>query len=148
MTFLRMALAASVSASAIAVALPSRADEAIHIADPYVRLLPGAKAGAAFFVIENHATIDDRLIGAAADVAGKAELHTHMMQSDGTAQMLPIEGGIAIPAGGSHALERGADHVMLMMLNARPAEGEAVTLTLTFEQAGEVTVEAPVDNQR
>ena len=144
MTFLRFVLAAST----LLLALPALAHDGVRILDPYVRLLPGAKAGAAFFVIENHSANDDRLLAARADIAGKAELHTHKMGSDGTAQMVPIEGGIALPAGKMHALERGADHVMLMMLNARPAEGETVILTLTFERAGEVTVEAPVDNHR
>lgn len=144
MSFLRAAAAAF----ALLAATPALAHDGVHIDDAYVRLLPGAKAAAAFFTIENHATDDDRLLSVTTDIAGMNELHTNAMAADGTASMHPIEGGIAIPAGQSARLERGGDHVMLMMLTKRPKEGETVTLTLTFERAGVVTVEAPVDNQR
>lgn len=139
---------AALTALALAIATPLAAHDGVHIDGAYVRLLPAAKSAAAFFTIENHATEDDRLIAVSADIAEKSELHTHMMGADGTAMMRPIEGGITIPAGTIHALERGGDHVMMMMLTARPAEGEMITLTLTFERAGEVIVEAPVDNKR
>lgn len=139
---------AALTALVLAIATPVAAHDGVHIDGAYVRLIPGAKSAAAFFTIENHATEDDRLIGASASIADKTELHTHVMGADGTAMMRPIEGGIAIPAGAMHELKRGGDHVMLMMLKDRPAEGETVTLILTFERAGEVTVEAPVDNSR
>lgn len=142
MTFLRIALAL------LSLAAPAFAGTGMLVEAPYVRLLPAAKSAAAFFVIDNQTGADDRLIAVSADIAGKSELHTNMMGADGTAMMRPIEGGIAIPAGESHALERGGDHVMMMLLTARPTDGETVTLTLTFEKAGEVTVEAPVDNKR
>ncbi|MEZ5887585.1 MAG: copper chaperone PCu(A)C [Paracoccaceae bacterium] len=145
MTFLHTAaLAATLALSATA----ALAHDGVHIDDPYARFLPGAKSGAAFFVIENHATVDDRLVAVTADVAEKSELHTHKMDASGMMQMGPIEGGIVIPAGESHALERGGDHVMMMMLTRVPKEGEVIGLTLTFEHAGAVTVEVPVDNHR
>lgn len=112
---------------------------------PYIRLSP--RSAAAFFGIENVGDTDDRLIGASSPVAKKVELHTHIMQ-DGVAKMLPIEGGIDLPAGGMHMLKRGGDHVMFMGLTDRPTDGNMVSLTLTFEKAGDVTVEIPVDNSR
>lgn len=144
MSFFRAALAAF----ALVTAVPAFAHDGVHIDGAYVRFVPGAKSAAAFFNIENHATSDDRLVSATSSIANKTELHTHIMAADGTMQMRPIEGGIVIPAGAMHELKRGGDHVMLMDLTSRPAEGDMVTITLTFEKAGEVTVEAPVDNQR
>jgi copper(I)-binding protein len=52
--------------------------------------------------------------------------------------------GIDIPAGGSVSLEPGGYHVMLLDLKAPLTEGETVSITLTFENAGTVEVEAPV----
>lgn len=144
MSFFRAAAAAFAILSATA----AMAHDGVHIDAPYVRLMPGAKAAAAFLTIENSAADDDRLLSVTSDIAEMNELHTNIMAADGTAQMRPIEGGIAIPAGQSASLERGGDHVMMMMLTRRPKEGETVTLTLTFERAGAVTVKAPVDNQR
>ncbi|HAR50783.1 MAG TPA: copper-binding protein, partial [Roseovarius nubinhibens] len=39
-------------------------------------------------------------------------------------------------------------HVMFMGLTQPFREGESVPLTLTFEQAGDVVIEVPVDLQR
>ncbi|RUS65066.1 copper chaperone PCu(A)C [Pseudorhodobacter sp. E13] len=120
----------------------------ITIKDPYLRVSGAmAKTAAAFMTIEN-AGAEDRLIDAHSDLSEKVELHTHKQNADGVMQMLHVEEGFAIPAGGSHALERGADHVMFLGLNSVPAEGDKITLVLTFEKAGEVTVEVPVDNTR
>ncbi len=120
----------------------------ITVKDAYLRVSGAmAKTAAAFMTIEN-AGADDRLIDAHSDLSQRVELHTHKQDANGVMQMLHVEEGFAIPAGGSHALERGADHVMFLGLNSVPAEGDVVTLTLTFEKAGEVTVEVPVDNTR
>jgi hypothetical protein len=63
-------------------------------------------------------------------------------------QMMHVPEGFAIPAGGEHALARGGDHVMLMGLTREVADGDVINLTLVFEKAGEIVVEAPVDNAR
>jgi len=135
----------ALAAAAALMTSPAFAD-GVTVRDAYARFLPGAMSGAAFLVIENDSGSDDRLVSAASDAAQRVELHSHTMGSDGTMQMGRIEGGIALPAHSAHALERGGDHVMFMGLTG-PA-GDSVTLTLTFEQAGEVTIEVPVDNTR
>lgn len=124
------------------------AHDGVHIDGAYARFLPGAKSGAVFMTIENHSTADERLIAVATDVAEKADLHTSTISADGLAQMPPVDGGIAIPGGESHALERGGDHLMLMGLTRKVAGGDMITLTLTFEHAGVVVLEVPVDNAR
>ncbi|MEL6620815.1 MAG: copper chaperone PCu(A)C, partial [Pseudomonadota bacterium] len=85
--------------------------------DPYARAAsPSAKAGAAFMMLQNTGDTDDRLIAARTDVAKRVELHTHVETGDGIMKMQEIEGGIALPAGGTHHMMRGGDHVMLMGL--------------------------------
>jgi copper(I)-binding protein len=130
-------------------ALPAFADhEGLHINSPYARVsTENAQSGAIFFEIENHGDAD-RLIGAASDVSEKAELHTHLEDANGVMQMIQIEGGIEIPAHGGHALARGGDHVMLLGLTRSLKQGDMINLTLTFEQAGDVLVQVPVDNER
>lgn len=119
------------------------------VQDPYVRTSrPNAPTAAAFMVLMNHTDADDRLIGVRSEIAKKVELHTHVDQGGGLMQMTQIEGGIALPAGETHAMVRGGDHVMLMGLNQSLAQDDEVTITLVFEIAGDVVVSMPVDNER
>ena len=138
----------ALAACAVAFALPAFAADTITVTDAYARFMPGAMAGAAFMQIGNHGDAPDRLVGVASGIAERVELHTHKASSDGVMQMMHVPEGFEIPAGGSHALARGGDHVMFMGLTERPAEGAVVSVVLTFERAGEMTVEIPVDNAR
>lgn len=136
-------------AVATLLAVPAFAHDGVMIADPYARSMGGVGAsGAVFFTIMNHSAEDDRLIDARSDAAQKVELHTHKDDGNGVMQMLHVPEGFVIPAGGEHALARGGDHVMLMGLTEALADGDMVSVTLVFEKAGEVVIEAPVDNAR
>mgnify|MGYP000261972918 CR=1 FL=1 len=117
------------------------------IDDAYARA-SNKMAGAAFMAVTNHTTEDDRLIGASTDVAKRAELHTHMETAEGVMKMMHVEEGFAIPAGETHMLQRGGNHVMLMGLTQELKQGDTITITLTFEKAGDVVVEVPVDLER
>jgi copper(I)-binding protein len=121
----------------------------IMIMDPYMRSsMMAAETGAAFMILENRSDADDRLISASSDIAERVELHTHIEDANGVMQMREVEDGFVIPAGGKHALERGGDHVMFLGLKQPLADGDTVSLTLTFETAGDVVVEVPVDLTR
>ncbi len=137
------------SAAMLTLALPAFAGDMIKVMDPYARAAsPNAKSGAAFMMLMNHGDTDDRLIAATSDVAKKVELHTHIEKADGVMQMRHDPDGFEIPAGGGHALQRGGDHVMFMGLNKSLNDGDTVSVTLTFEKAGDITVEIPVDLSR
>ncbi len=136
------------AAAIAAMALPALAQD-ITINDAYARSMGGMGAsGAIFFDIKNASAEGDRLVSAASDAAKMVELHTHKEDANGVMQMLAVPEGFEVPAGGDHLLARGGDHVMLMGLTRELADGDMVTLTLTFEKAGEVTVDVPVDNKR
>jgi copper(I)-binding protein len=123
--------------------------EPIQIDGAYIRTNgPGAMAGAAYMVIHNQSGQDDRLISAQTDVAGMAELHSNSLDANGVMSMRPIEGGIALPKDGEAVLARAGNHIMLMGLKQALSEGQDVTMTLTFEKAGAVMVQMPVDSSR
>ena len=128
--------------------LASAALAEIVIEDAYLRVSrPGAPTGAMFMVIQNTDGSADTLIEVASPVAAMVELHTHI-EDDGIMRMRPIEDGIEIAAKGSHALQRGGDHVMLMGLTETLEDGMTVELTLTFETAGDIIATVTVDNAR
>lgn len=115
-------------------------DSGIEIRDGYARAsTPNAKAGAAFLVIENTGTTDDRLIAASTDIAARTELHTHTENDQGVMRMIHVKEGFDLPAGATLKLARGGKHVMMMGLNSSIVQGGPVNLTLTFEQAGDVS---------
>lgn len=129
-------------------ALPALA-QGIEIEDAYARASTMmSKSGAAFMAIKNTGDADDRLVSAASDVADKVELHTHIEDANGIMQMVEVEEGFAVPAGGTHVLQRGGDHVMFLGLTRALNHGDSVEVTLTFEKAGDVTVTIPVDLER
>ena len=136
------------AAAALSFALPAFAGD-ITIEDPYARSSTMmSKSGAAFMMIKNAGASDDRLVGASSDVAERVELHTHKEDANGVMRMMEVEEGFPIPAAGMHALARGGDHVMFMGLTRSLAQGDVITLTLTFENAGDMTIEVPVDLER
>lgn len=128
------------------MALPAYAHNGVHINDAYARTT--ATSGAIFFTIENHQDDEDRLISAATDAAEMVGLHTHIADADGVMKMREVADGFSIPAYGDHVLARGGDHVMLMGLTRALKDGDMIRLTLTFERAGVVEVDVPVDNAR
>jgi periplasmic copper chaperone A len=97
---------------------------------------------AAYMQIRNGSGTADRLVRASSDVATTVEIHNVIMEND-VAQMRPVE-AIDVPANGSVELRPGGYHVMLLGLTRDLTPGETVRLTLTFERAGDVQVDAPV----
>lgn len=138
-----------IAAAAALFALPAFAHDGVHIENAYARTMGGiGKSGAIFLEMTNHSDTDDRLLDVRTDAAQKAQLHAHKDDGNGVMKMLHVPEGFAIPALGGYDLKRGGDHVMLMGLTRELKDGDIITLTLVFEHAGEVVVEAPVDNAR
>jgi copper(I)-binding protein len=54
--------------------------------------------------------------------------------------MRPLEDGIAVPAGGTVVLRPGAAHMMFVGIGNGLVEGTLVEVTLTFANAGTVSV--------
>ncbi len=136
-------------AGAVALAFVPSAQADILVHDAYARTaMPNAPTGAAFMTLENTGDSDDRLIGVRSDAAARVELHSHVAQGDGVMKMVHVQDGFAVPAHGSHALARGGDHVMFMGLVAPFEQGATVPVTLTFENAGDIAVDIPVDLDR
>lgn len=116
----------------------------VTVAHPWARATPGGSTtGVAYFEIKTAGGVTDRLVSAASPVAGRAELHTHI--KDGEVMRMRRVDAIALKPGDSVVLGPQGDHLMLMDLKAPLKEGDLVKLTLTFEKAGPIEVEASVE---
>jgi hypothetical protein len=102
----------------------------------------GDVVSAAYMIIRNPGGTPDRLIKAESDAANIVELHTSEMK-DGVMSMSQVE-AIEAPANGEVTLEPGGFHVMLIDVTKELKVGDTVNLTLTFENAGEMDVQATV----
>ncbi len=103
----------------------------------------GSGTAAAWFVVTNTGSTDDRLVSAESDVAAATEIH-EMTMTDGAMMMSPLEDGLPIPAGETVTLEPGGYHIMFIGLTRDLIAGESFTLELVFETAGPIEVTVPI----
>ncbi|WP_017903753.1 copper chaperone PCu(A)C [Pseudomonas asplenii] len=110
-------------------------------------LPPNAPTVAAYFTLQNRGATADRLTGVDSPIAGKAELHEHVMQANlMKMQQVP---DVTVPPQGEVKFAPMAYHVMLLDLRDRSLlrDGQHFPLTLHFEKAGTVTVDVSVQKQ-
>lgn len=117
----------------------------IQVEQPWARAAATANS-AAYLTLENHGTDPDRLVAVATPAARSAELHTTSVDAQGVASMRPVQ-AIDLPAGGQAQLAPGGLHIMLMGLTQPLEVGQHFPVTLTFEKAGEMTVEVAVEGR-
>jgi periplasmic copper chaperone A len=139
-------VAAVATAGAEAGATVAPASPEISVSDVWARTSPDmAENGAAYMVIANKGTADDKLLGATGDVAAAVEIH-ETKEEGGMMKMAPVE-AVLVPAGGQVELKPGGYHVMLIGMKSPLQAGQKFPLTLRFARAGEVQVEAEVRSE-
>lgn len=141
--FIRAAAVAALFATLPAGAVLAHDHVAVH--DGYIRSVPPtAPTAAGYMVIDNHRKVSVRITGVSSDAAAKVELHTATQDAQGMMHMGPLVDGITIPAGGSHVLQPGADHIMFMGLVKPLEQGATVPVSLQFEGLPDMVVDLTV----
>lgn len=109
---------------------PSAAGQPLAVKDMWVKT---AKSGmsATFGTLLNTSGADVTVLKATSTASPMMELH-EVATVDGKMVMRPKDGGFTIPAGGSHELKPGGDHLMMMDITTPVTAGTEVTITLTF----------------
>jgi copper(I)-binding protein len=92
--------------------------------------------------VSNHGSEPDALVSASTTIATTVELH-QTVEKGGRMVMQP-RSRFDIPAGGTLDMKPGSYHIMLLGLTQPLKPGDAVNVTLTFQKAGEMSVEALV----
>jgi copper(I)-binding protein len=150
--------------STIAVVACS-ASSGIAVNDPWVRMTDPTAPAAAYFVISNTTSQADALVSVSTPAYSDVQLHETVAMEPSPAASMPMgsmnpmasPSGMAgdmlgmqpvseipVPANGSVELKPGGYHVMLMEPTGTLAIGDSVDLTLTFRNAGKITVKATV----
>jgi copper(I)-binding protein len=113
------------------------------VSDVWMRVPMGADRPAAAYMTIVGGDAADALTGAASPVSMDVQVHETTESADGMG-MQEVE-KIEIPAGATVQLEPGGYHIMLMMPDMEQVVvGETVEITLTFEGAGDLVVQAEV----
>lgn len=113
----------------------------LKLEDAWVRAMPSTHSMTAAYVsIVNDTDSAYGIVGATADVARVAEIHT-TRNVDGYMKMEQLE-GLAIAPGERVDLEPGGTHIMLMGLTFMPEPGDTVRLCLQLLGDREVCTEA------
>jgi copper(I)-binding protein len=115
----------------------------ISITDPYALPALAGGNGVVYLELGNGGRSPDTLLKVESQAAQVAELHETKIDENDVMQMGPLA-TIEVPAGGSVSLEPGGKHIMFIKLKQALKPAEKISLTLVFEKAGSMTVEAEV----
>jgi copper(I)-binding protein len=115
----------------------------LTVRETWSRPVIAGENGAAYFVIENGTTADDTLLSVNSEIACATEVHMSMSDANGVMSMT-LQESVSVPAGEQVDFKPGGLHVMLVDLKKDLNVGDMITLTLNFENAGELTVQVPV----
>jgi len=110
----------------------------LRIVDPYIPQPSSADVAAGYLIVENDGDGADRLTSIASPLSGDVMLHRTAGNS-----MEHLD-GLDVPARGKGVLSRGGNHIMFMNPTRAVKKGDTVSVTLTFERSGPVTVQVPV----
>jgi copper(I)-binding protein len=127
----------------VALVLSACGSQALSVEDAWAR--PGITGGnsAVYFVINNPTGTADTVLSASTPVTPNAEMHKSQMNENGAMEMQQQD-SVPVPARSQVEFQPGGLHVMLINLPQDLNAGETISLTLTFQNAGEITLSVPV----
>ncbi|MEU9113015.1 copper chaperone PCu(A)C, partial [Streptomyces sp. NPDC048483] len=98
----------------------------LKVTGPYMPKPVTENMAGAFFVVKNTGGTADKLTSVTSDLSKDISIHKTVGNKMEQVTSLPV------PANGELRLGRGGNHLMLMGLKNKPAEGDTVTLELHF----------------
>lgn len=110
----------------------------LKIEHPWLRAPKDGETTAYFYAFIHNSGDADKLIAVKSAKVGKVEFHAD-------AKHMAAPGGIVIPAKVKTTLSPDGAHVVLLDINKHLEVGWGLELTLVFEKAGEVVIDAAID---
>lgn len=139
----RVFLALLVAIGTLATMAALAGQNSVTVEHAWARATPKmAVTGGGYLTMTNRGPGEDRLLNVTSPVAEKIQFHS-MAIDNGVAKMTQLL-AVELPPGVPVAFRPGGIHMMLLGLKHQLKEGETVPLTLTFEKADAVEVDARV----
>lgn len=111
----------------------------LKVEHPWLRAPADGDNKAQFYaMLHNNGDKPDKLIGVKSEKFGKAEIH-------GDAKQLNLVTPVILPPKSLTTLAPGGAYVALLEINKHLEVGWGLEMTLVFEKAGEVTIDAAID---
>ena len=123
-------------------AAPSKAG--VEVRDAWTRPAVQGGNGAIYFVIENHSSETQEMIGVESDIAEAVEMHESKMSGD-VMEMHQLE-SVPLGPGAEVTFEPGGLHIMLVGLKQDLNVGDEIQVTLNFSNAQDIQVTVPVQD--
>jgi copper(I)-binding protein len=120
------------------------ATEGLEVSNAWARPAAQSGNGAIYFVIENHSSETQEMIGVTADIAEAAEMHESQMSGD-VMEMHQLE-SISLGPGSEIPFEPGGLHIMLIGLKQELKTGDELQITLHFRDEQDLQVSVPVSD--
>ena len=120
------------------------ATEGLEVSDAWARPAAQSGNGAVYFVIENHSSETQEMIGVTADIAEAAEMHESQMSGD-VMEMHQLE-SVSLEPGAEVPFEPGGLHIMLIGLKQELKTGDEFQITLHFRGEQDLQVHVPVSD--
>lgn len=118
--------------------------EGIEVRDAWARPAAQGGNGAIYFVIENHSSETQEMIGVAAEIAEAVEMHESQMSGD-VMQMHQLE-VISLGPGEEVTFAPGGLHIMLIGLKQDLKHGDEIEIRLDFANHQDIQVTVPVQD--
>ena len=118
------------------------AERGIEIHGAWMRPAAKGENGAVYFVIHNHSSEVDELIGLSSDIAAAAEMHESKMSGD-IMQMTPVE-SVPLEAFAEKEFSPGGLHIMLVDLKQDVGAGDEIEVILHFKNYQDIRIRVPV----
>ncbi|MHA1165252.1 MAG: copper chaperone PCu(A)C [Alphaproteobacteria bacterium] len=138
----KLALAASLGVLSPGASAQEHKAGNLKIEHPWVRVtLPGGPAGG-YTKVYNMGAHADKILSAASAMAERVELHTHIMKN-GIMMMRRVK-HVEVPAKGHVEFKSGGLHFMIFGLKHGLKKGDKLPMSIVFENAGTVNLEAEI----
>jgi copper(I)-binding protein len=118
------------------------AEKGIEVHQAWMRQTLQGENGAVYFVIHNHSSESDELIGASSDVAEIIEIHESKMDGD-VMKMQQLQ-SVPMEAYAEIKFEPGGLHLMLVDLKKEVQVGDQIEIILHFKNFEELRVRVSV----
>ena len=118
------------------------AQKEIEAHEAWIRPAQQGENGAVYFVIHNHSSQADELIGVTSDVATAVEMHESQMSGD-VMQMHPIQ-SVRLEPDAEVTFEPGGFHVMLVGMEKELKVGDQIEIILHFQNSPDLLQMIPV----